>query len=232
MSETLDMSLVPAKDATPAHVDAADSAVEKAMAGHKALPVPDAEIYPGLDDDALMRAVYKAWMSAPAMSLAKAAQACGADEATVMYWAERGDWVEAKRRAIRVRLKEEALELDKMRLERRAKASIDQLNAAETLREKAEDMMKNPAREVFDKRKGEIVLVEDLTPQDLNFLAATLKASSDITGRHLGIAEPKANSSEAEASAQGSGDGKTPLVVVVKGGGVAVLPPGKKPIDV
>lgn len=225
MSEPVNMSLVPADPDSGS--DASTSAVEKAMTGHKALPVPDADIYPRLDDDALMKAVYKTWMTDPKLSLANAAELCGANEATVMYWAERGDWVVAKRRAIRVRLQEEALELDKMKLERRVQASKDQVQAAETLRQKAEDMMQNPAREVFDKRKGEIVLVEDLSPQDLNFLAAALKASSDITGRHLGIAEPKAGAGESEAAAPGAGDGKTPLVVVVKGGGAAVLPPGK-----
>lgn len=226
MSDPVNMSLVPADPDSGS--DASTSAVEKAMTGHKALPVPDADIYPRLDDDALMKAVYKTWMTDPKLSLANAAELCGANEATVMYWAERGDWVVAKRRAIRVRLQEESLELDKMKLERRVQASKDQVQAAETLRQKAEDMMQNPAREVFDKRKGETVLVEDLSPQDLNFLAATLKASSDIVGRHLGIAEPKAPAASAdEADPAKDHGGRTPLVVVVKGGGAAVLPPAR-----
>ena len=203
--------------------DAFASPVGLAMAGKRDLPVPDADIYPGLEDAALMKEVYRAWMTGGGISLREAAEACGAAPETAVYWAERGDWMLQKRRMFKVQAQEAALGLEKMRAEKRTEECAKQIELAQALRGKAAGLLDNPAFTVFNKRTGEEVVVESLTPQDLKFIADSAKAGSDIMARFLGVAEAKPGNEQA-AAGEIEEEKKTaaPLVVVIKGGG---LPP-------
>lgn len=190
-------------------------------------PVSDAEVYARLDDDGAMRAVYRDWITGDT-SLSDLAARHGVPEATVYYWAERGDWVSVKRRAVRVRAQESAMELERMRARERVGRSREQLDLAEKLRAEALRMLDGGPRTAMD-RKGNAVEVE-LGPLDLKCIADAARVSADVTARFAGVSDPKPGSEPGEAAASGDGKTTAPLVVVVKGGGLP--PPRQRTVDV
>jgi len=222
-------------DPSDAGDDALTSPVARAMRGRTELPVPDADVYPGLMDAAKLKKVYKLWMSGAAdcATVAAAAAKAGVSEATALYWAERGDWLLQKRRLLKVRAGEQAVALENMRAGMRTEEAMAQIDAAQSLRKRASELLDGGPRTVLTK-KGEAVEIDGLSPMDLKFLADSMKAGSDIIGRFMGIAEPRQGSAQETASGEEPEAVKkaAPLVIVVKGGGLPQVRSPGKVIDV
>lgn len=206
--------------------DALTSPVALAMKGKTELPVPDADVYPGLMDTAKMKEVYKYWVckAENCETVEEAAEKAGVCVETALYWAERGDWLQQKRRLLKVRAGEQAVALESKRVGMRTEEAMAQIDAAQKLRQAASEMLDGGERTVYDKKTKEDKIVSGLSPMDLKFIADSMKAGGDIIGRFMGMAEPKPGSDMAAATGQEAEDdgGKRmqPLVVVVKGGGL------------
>lgn len=190
---------------------------ELATTDTKVFPLMDDEVYPGLMDKDLMKAVYRRWMSEESMKLEAAAAAEGADPRTVLYWADVGNWVEQRARAVRVRAREESAELETIRNGVRNEVVREQIKIARTLSDQVSSALARPKIAIATK-KG-VAQEVGLSPRDLKDLADTAKAAGEILGRFAGIAEAKPQ--DAAGGPTGDDEPKArPLVVVVKGGGL------------
>jgi len=184
-------------------------------------PLADEAVFPGLTDVGLMKAAYRKWMESDSTTLDEAAEAAGADPRTVAYWADVGDWLTHRLRTIRVRGKESAIALERKRQEMREERVMKQIHLATSLGDKIHEALKH--KKVVVTREGDTLQLE-LAPKELKELAEAAKASGDMLGRFLGIAEPKQQALPQDQNADGSdagGEGsQRPLVVVVRGGGL------------
>lgn len=190
------------------------------------LPVPDADVYPGLMDTARMKEVYRIWMSCmdAGGTVESAAEKAGVSPETALYWAERGDWLQHKRRLLKIRAGEQALDLETKRAAMRTGESMAQIEAAQTLRQKAVEMLSGGDRTVFDKRTGQDKIVSGFSPMELKFIADSLKAGGDVIGRFMGVSEPKPGADAAAAGTGPADDGgqekSKPLILIVENGGL------------
>lgn len=184
-------------------------------------PLADSEVFPGLDDVALLKDVYRKWMQDETISIDEAAVACGADPRTVAYWADKGDWLSHRLRTVRLRGKEAMLSLELKRQEMREDKVLQQIQIATDISVKIGKAINAPKTVIT--RDGEALQVEH-SAKDLKELAEAARASGEVLGRFLGVAESKPQALPQDQAADGSeaGEEKTqrPLVVVVRGGGL------------
>lgn len=189
-----------------------------AKADRDVFPLLNEEVYPELLNQDLIRDAYRAWMADETMTLEAAAEKVGAPAQTVLYWAETGDWIKHRTRAVRVRAQEAALMLELKRLAIRNEIVMDQVDLAVTMSKKIkEDLGKK--RLVVVLKDGREVEV-DIQPRDMKDYAEAMKAAGDTLGRFLQVAEAKPQAAPGDPEETGKTEGGRPLVVVVKGGGV------------
>lgn len=181
-------------------------------------PLMDEEVYPELLNKDLMKDVYRKWMLEPSLSLEQAAIACGAPVQTVLYWADVASWVEQRSRAVKVRSREAAADLENKRLEIRNVTVMEQVSMAREISGKVSEAVSKPKISVL-KKDGTAVEV-DMSPRDLKELAEAGRAAADILGRFLGVAEAKPVNIDGSDTKDGDEKQARPLVVVVKGGGL------------
>lgn len=164
------------------------------------------EIYPRCEDQEALAEVYKSYMSGT--DLEAAATLHGVPWRTVQLWARRAGWVEEKAKFDRVAIMESNRRLALSRAEKVNRIVDTTVRVQEKIVRQVE------------------VLVEEsggkLKPGELKSAAEAAKNASDNALRAVGIGE---NGGTAEESSAAAKAGKTPLVVVIQGGG---LPPMRK----
>ena len=150
-----------------------------------------AEMYEGYEDEEKRREALELYVKDGLTIEAISAQLEVPDR-TVAAWASVGKWTRAAMVDIAVRLEDEAVQLARLRLERRRGIIQRQLDSAQLVRDKVED---------------------ELDRMSAKSAAEALKAVADIEARALGISE----SGRTETEEEKKDAKKVPLVVVFPG---------------
>ena len=163
-----------------------------------------AEWYPGYAD-AEKRAVARDMFIAGA-TIETIAKKVGVPDRTVAQWMYVNGWDRLVKNELAAKQAASAIELARIRAERRAKVAKDQLEAAGAVRDEALTQL----------RAGDV---------GVKSAAEALKSAADVEARILGVSESGALDDSASGdSDKAKKEGKTPLVVVFSGG----LPPVRK----
>lgn len=163
-------------------------------------PLPDAQVFPRLYDASAQREAYRMFMTQRS-DLGDIVSAVNVPLITVLEWIRLGAWNKRRAKLMAVQEQSEAQLIARDRIELRRKALSDQAAAGKKLRETAEAMIDQ---------------VDN--PQGLKNLGETIKAAADVEARALGVDDRGATANDEEADT--GGVGKTPLVVIVQGGGL------------
>ena len=156
-----------------------------------------AEWYPGYAD-AEKRAVARDMFIAGS-AIAEISKKVGVPDRTVAQWMYVNGWDRLVKNELAAKQAASAIELARIRADRRAKVAREQLDAAGAVRDEALNRM----------RSGDV----------------GVKSAADVEARILGVSESGALDDSASGDAEkAKKEGKTPLVVVFNGG----LPPVRK----
>jgi hypothetical protein len=166
--------------------------------------VPDTDIYPRLGDVPAMNDVYREFMKGGDLEIVAASY--GIEARTAFKWATRGKWVRSRREVEDTKVEEEQLKLQKFRVAKRLPELEKQVATGTRLRERIDELLNDNDLEFRAK--------------ELMELGSALKSAGDNTVRALGIGESGMTETKADAVASG----KSPLVILVHGGG---LPPSR-----
>ena len=163
-----------------------------------------AEWYPGYAD-AEKRAVARDMFIAGA-TIETIAKKVGVPDRTVAQWMYVNGWDRLVKNELAAKQAASAIELARIRAERRARVAQEQLEAAGAVRDEALTQL----------RAGDV---------GVKSAAEALKSAADVEARILGVSESGALDDSASGdSDKAKKEGKTPLVVVFNGG----LPPVRK----
>ncbi len=159
-----------------------------------------ADIYPSVDDQALMAKVYRSYMVG--MDLEEACALHGVEYRTVLVWAKNAKWVDE-----RAELEQQATKESNRKLALQRADSVNALVA---------DSIKT-AKKITAEVNRTLASDEKLTPNSLKLLAEATKAAQQLGLQAAGIGD---DGSTDEARKEGAKDGKRPLVMVFQGGGL------------
>lgn len=163
-----------------------------------------AEWYPGYAD-AEKRAIARDMFIAGA-TIETIAKKVGVPDRTVAQWMYVNGWDRLVKNELAAKQAASAIELARIRAERRARVAQEQLEAAGAVRDEALTQL----------RAGDV---------GVKSAAEALKSAADVEARILGVSESGALDDSASGdSDKAKKEGKTPLVVVFNGG----LPPVRK----
>ena len=196
---------VPTEESVAANREAVLRSVAADMTGDPAsADKAVAEWYPGYAD-AEKRAVARDMFIAGS-AIAEISKKVGVPDRTVAQWMYVNGWDRLVKNELAARQAASAIELARIRADRRAKVAREQLDAAGAVRDAALDRM----------RSGDV---------GVKSAAEALKSAADVEARILGVSESGALDDTASGDAEkAKKEGKAPLVVVFNGG----LPPVRK----
>ena len=196
---------VPTEESVVANREAVLRSVAADMTGDPAsADKAVAEWYPGYAD-AEKRAVARDMFIAGS-AIAEISKKVGVPDRTVAQWMYVNGWDRLVKNELAARQTASAIELARIRADRRAKVAREQLDAAGAVRDEALNRM----------RSGDV---------GVKSAAEALKSAADVEARILGVSESGALDDSASGDAEkAKKEGKTPLVVVFNGG----LPPVRK----
>lgn len=164
-----------------------------------------AEWYPGYAD-AEKRSVARD-MFISGSNIADIAAKVGVPDRTVAQWMYVNGWDRLVKNELAAKQAASAIELARVRADKRADVARRQLEAAEAVRDEALKQLKTGDTSVKS-------------------AAEAMKSAADVEARILGVSDSGAldDTTESKESKDGAKDGKQPLVVVFNGG----LPPVRK----
>lgn len=165
-------------------------------------PVPDSAIYPGLGDQLAMAAVYETFMRGEGkVTLEDAAAEQGICFRTALEWARKGKWLDRARAVLETAEEEARQRVAWVQLENRLQEFESQLELARALNKEI--------KSTLERGKGKF------GAKDLTNLADAAKSTADIASRAVAISD-----SGTVAPPPSDAMAKTPLVMIVQGGGV------------
>ncbi len=162
------------------------------------------DIYPRLEDEAAMDALYVAYMSGE--DLETAAELLDIPWRTAKYWAQKAGWVDERTKVDAIEVAESNRKLMMSRA-RKVNAIVDRtVEIQNKITQEVEKWLDDPNK--------------NATPGNIKLAAEAARNASDNSLRAVGIGESGASASEEIKAKQ-----KQPLVVVFQGGD---LPPVRK----
>ena len=163
-------------------------------------PLPDDVVFEKLYDARAQREAYRLFISEQE-DVPKIAEKVGVPTITLLEWMRLGAWVSRRAKLFSLQEQAESQILSKDRMAKRRKAIESQAKSGRALQERAEQMVDRA-----DSADG------------LKKLGDAMKAGADIEARALGMNEQGSTSAEVQEGS--GGDGKSPLVVIIQGGGL------------
>lgn len=175
--------------------------------------IPDEHVYPCFSNRQLQEEAFRKYVTSTSLTLSEIASAIDVPEITVQRWAAVGGWDMERAKNIGVVIKDSQLRMSLWRAQNREEAAKRQVALGERIQEAAMEKLLDP---------------DALTPDGLKKIAEAGKAGTDVEARALNVGNISGEQAEVSGDADdafaGSKGGKAPLVVVIPGGGLPIVP--------